>query len=69
MAGPLGTDHSNTMKAPAQSSAKLNTSVGSGSRPGSSRFPIETSAPTDAYTLNRNPPKGWLGGGGEKARG
>jgi len=68
MAGPLGTDK-HTIKAPAQSSSKLATSVGSGSRPGSSRFPIETSAPVDAYTLDRDPPKGGLGLGGEKARG
>jgi len=68
MAGPLGTDKG-AMKAPAQSSSKLATSVGSGSRPGSSRFPIETSSPKDAYMLDRDPPKGWLGGGGDKARG
>lgn len=70
MAGPLGTD-TTTMKAPSQSSAKLNTSVGSGSRPGSSKFPIDTSSPMDAYTLDRNPPSGALGvgNGKEKARG
>ena len=68
MAGPLGTDKG-AMKAPAQSSSKLATSVGSGSRPGSSRFPIDTSAPMDAYTLDRDPPKGYLGSGSEKARG
>lgn len=68
MGNPLGTD-TTTMKAPAQSSSKLNTSVGSGSRPGSSRFPIETSSPKDAYTLDRQPPGGWLGSGKEKARG
>ena len=68
MGMPLGTDTS-TMKAPAQSSSKLNTSVGSGSRPGTSKFPIPTSSPTDAYMLDRDPPKGWLGSGSEKARG
>ena len=68
MSMPLGTDTS-TMKAPAQSSSKLNTSVGSGSRPGTSKFPIETSSPKDAYMLDRGPPKGWLGSGSEKARG
>lgn len=67
--GPLGTDKGGTPKAPAQSSSKLNTSVGSGSRPGSSRFPIESSHPMDAYTLDRDPPKGWLGSDSEKARG
>lgn len=34
-------------------SAPLNTSVGSGSRPTRSSYPIGTSAPTDAHTLNR----------------
>jgi hypothetical protein len=68
MGMPLGTD-TPTMKAPSQSSAKLNTSVGSGSRPGTSRFPIETSSPKDPYMLDRDPPKGWLGSGKEMARG
>ena len=68
MGNPLGSD-TPTMKHPPQSSSKLNTSVGSGSRPGTSRFPIETSSPMDAHTLDRDPPKGWLGSGGEKARG
>jgi hypothetical protein len=69
MAGPLGTD-TPTMKHPAQSSAKLNTSVGSGSRPGTSRFPIATSSPTDAYKLDgRGDVKGYLGSGKEMARG
>jgi hypothetical protein len=69
MAGPLGTDKG-AMKAPAQSSSKLATSVGSGSRPGSSRFPIDTSAPMDPYKLDgRGDTKGYLGSGSEKARG
>ena len=68
MGMPLGTD-TPTMKAPGQSSAKLNTSVGSGSRPGTSRFPIMTSSPMNARTLDRDPPKGWLGSGKEMARG
>ena len=68
MGMPLGSD-SGGMKAPAQSSSKLNTSVGSGSRPGTSKFMIPTSHPMDPYTLDRDPPKGWLGSGGEKARG
>lgn len=43
-------------------SAKQNTSVGSGSRPTNSTHKIETSAPTNAHTLDRAPP-GWLGSG------
>lgn len=68
MGNPLGSD-TPTMKHPAQSSSKLNTSVGSGSRPGMSRMPIETSSPKDAYMLDRDPPRGWLGSGKEMARG
>lgn len=70
MGNPLGSD-TPTMRAPGQSSAKLNTSVGSGSRPGTSKMKIETSSPMDAYTLDRNPPSGALGvgNGKEKARG
>lgn len=69
MAGPLGTDKSGTLKAPAQSSAKLNTSVGSGSRPGSSRFPIDTSAPMDPYKLDgRGDTPGALGVSGSPSR-
>lgn len=45
-----------TLKAPAQSSATQNTSVGSGSRPTSSRYPIPTSAPSDPHTLGRDVP-------------
>ncbi len=43
-------------------SAPQNTSVGSGSRPTSSRHKIETSAPTDPHTLGRSVP-GALGSG------
>lgn len=68
MAGPLGTD-TPTMKAPSQSSAKLNTSVGSGSRPGNVRFPIESSAPMDPYGLDGRMVPGYLGSGKEKGRG
>lgn len=68
MGNPLGTD-TPTMKHPAQSSSKLNTSVGSGSRPGNAKMAIATSSPTDAYHLDRDPPKGYLGSGSEKARG
>jgi hypothetical protein len=69
MGSPLGTDKSGTMKAPSQSSAKLMTSTGSGSRPGNSKMTIDTSAPMNPRTLDRDPPKGWLGSGDEKARG
>lgn len=68
MGNPLGSDKG-TMAAPKQSSATMNTSTGSGSRPGNSKFPIESSHPMDARTLDRDPPKGWLGSGDEKARG
>ena len=44
------------VKAPAQSSAQQNTAVGSGSKVTPSRFEIETSAPMNAHTLDRNPP-------------
>lgn len=40
-------------------SAKQNTAVGSGSRPTTSKHPIQTSAPADPHTLGRAP-KGWL---------
>lgn len=69
MGNPLGSDKG-AMKAPAQSSSKLNTSTGSGSRPGNARFTIDTSAPMDAYKLDgRGDVKGYLGSGSEKARG
>ena len=44
------------VKAPAQSSAPQNTSVGSGSRPTPSRIKIELSAPTSPQTLGRDVP-------------
>lgn len=34
-------------------SSNMDTSVGSGSRPGKSMYPIETSAPVDARTMGR----------------
>lgn len=37
-------------------SAKQNTAAGSGSRPTKSMYPIETSAPMNPHTLDRNPP-------------
>lgn len=54
MSNPLGSD-SGGMKAPKQSSSKLDTSVGSGSRPGNSKFMIPTSSPMNARTLDRAP--------------
>ncbi len=65
----FGSPVKGTEKAPPQSSAAQNTAVGSGSRPGKTRFPIESSAPADPCTLDRDPPKGWLGSGQEKPRG
>lgn len=55
MASPLGSPVRGTVKAPPQSSASMNTSTGSGSRPGSVRFPIESSAPMNPRTLDREP--------------
>lgn len=55
--------NSPTLKAPAQSSAPQNTSVGSGSRPTASRFKIATSAPAEPRMLDRGVP-GALGVGG-----
>lgn len=51
----LGSPVSGTVKAPAQSSASQNTAVGSGSRPGNTRMPIESSAPSNPRTLDREP--------------
>lgn len=47
-----------TMKAPKQTSAQQNTSVGGGSRPTASKIKTETSAPSNAATLDRTPPSG-----------
>ncbi len=54
-----------TLKAPKGTSAPQNTSVGSGSRPTSSKYKIETSAPSDPHTLGRGVP-GALGVGKSK---
>lgn len=40
-------------------SAAQGTSTGSGSRPGNSKYPIATSAPSDQRGMTR-PPAGWL---------
>lgn len=64
MAGPLGTDKGGMRGADdKRTSSKMDTNVGSGSRPGTSRFPIQTSAPMNPRTLDRNPPPS-LGGTG-----
>jgi len=44
------------MNPPAQSSAKQNTAVGSGSRPTPSRIKIKSSAPADPATQGRSTP-------------
>lgn len=67
--GPLGSPVRGTVKAPAQSSATQNTSVGSGSRPGMVKMPIESSAPANPRMLDRDPPAGWLGSGSTKQQG
>lgn len=69
MASSLGTLPSTTDKAPPQSSAKTHIAAGSGSRPGNVRSPIETSAPMNNHTLDRDPPAGALGMGKTKQQG
>lgn len=62
---------SNSPSMPQQkgSSATQNTSVGSGSRPTKSRYPIKTSAPANARTLGgRGDVPGALGMGGPRAK-
>ena len=44
-----------------------NTSVGGGSRPGAGKTETMVSSPMNKRTLDRDPPSGWLGGGGGKA--
>lgn len=56
MASALGSKSQGGVMPPAQSSAPQNTAVGSGSRPGSVRMPIATSAPSNPRTMDRNPP-------------
>lgn len=69
MSNPLGSPVSGTVKAPSQSSARTHSNAGSGSRPGSTRFPIESSAPSNPHNLDRNPPSGALGSGSTKQQG
>lgn len=56
----LGSPVQGTAKAPPQSSASQNTSVGGGSRPGTVKMPIESSAPADPRFIRGTPPGGWL---------
>jgi hypothetical protein len=62
MASALGTGDVGGTRPPAQTSRPQNTAVGSGSRPGAAAVHIETSAPANPHTLNREPsqPSGWL---------
>ena len=69
MSGPLGSPVQGTVKAPPQSSAAQNTSVGSGSRPGMVKMKIDSSAPANPRMLDRDPPSGWLGSGSTKQQG
>lgn len=58
--------NSPTLKAPPQSSAKMFSAVGSGSRPVASRHKIETSAPMEPRKLDgRGDVPGALGMGGK----
>ena len=57
--GKLISDSPTTKMTDTRSSAKQNTSVGSGSRPVPSKFKIPTSAPMQPHELDRAP-KGWL---------
>lgn len=41
-------------------SSPMRVDVGSGSRPNGGKIKIPNSAPMNARTLDRNPPKGWL---------
>jgi hypothetical protein len=54
----LGSD-SPSVKPDSQSSSKLDASTGSGSRPGTSKVRIETSAPSNPHEI-RPPPPGAL---------
>lgn len=57
---PLGSKPAPGVMPPAQSSMKQNTSVGSGSRPGSGSVKIMTSAPENPHTLGRVDGIGYL---------
>lgn len=60
MAGALGTQKGGVMPTSKGSSAPQGTAVGSGSRPGGSRYPIASSAPANPHTLEREPAGGYL---------
>lgn len=53
--GGLFHDSKVTGSGDGRSSAPQNTSVGSGSQPTKSRYPLHTSEPTNHHTLDRNP--------------
>lgn len=61
MAGALGTKPKGGEGAgDTRSSRAQDTKVGSGSRPGAASVAIETTAPENSHTMDRNPPSGWL---------
>lgn len=65
----LGSPVHGSVKPPAQSSHKHHAEAGSGSRPGNTRYPTESSAPANPRTLDRDPPSGALGHGTTKQQG
>lgn len=58
----LGTNR-HSMPQPKGNSMPQHTAVGSGSRPGTVRVPIEDSAPKDAHGLDGRKTPGYLGSG------
>ena len=71
MGQPLGSPPKGGVntRTPGVGGDKFNTNTGSGSRPGNYKFPIETSSPDNPHTMDRDPPKGWLGSGSTKQQG
>ena len=55
MGNPLGNDKGGMATEDKRMSAKMNTSTGSGSRPGTSRFVTPVSHPMNPRTLDRGP--------------
>jgi hypothetical protein len=47
-------------KGDTRTSKGMDTKVGSGSRPGAASIAIETTAPSNTHTMDRNPPGDWL---------
>lgn len=60
MGNALGSPVKGSVKPEPQTSAPQNTAVGSGCRPGNTKMPIDSSAPMNPRTMDRNPPGGWL---------